>query len=89
VTLRPPPLRALLDRFGGEVVRIPFAVAVRDGDPYRVIDYVVGLGIEVSQPDDLLRINELEDEEELYAHRVVEGIAVSIMSDGYWVLFEA
>lgn len=59
----------------------------RPGEHRRVIAYLTGLGIEVRQVDDLLRINDDPDEEELHAWRCREGIAVSVASDGTWLLF--
>jgi hypothetical protein len=34
-----------------------------------------------------LRINDDPDEEEIHAFKVVEGVAVSLASDGVWALY--
>lgn len=91
------PLSRLLQRFGvaespqGEdVVSVSLGLALATGsDPLRILDYLAGIGIVVSTLEDLLRVNDVADEEELSAHRVTEGIAISVASQGEWVLFRA
>jgi hypothetical protein len=87
------PLSALLRRYVDDndernVVRarLTDALAGRD-DPMKIIEYVKGLGIDVRELDDLLAINADDSEEELHSFRVQEGVAISIASDGLWVLF--
>jgi hypothetical protein len=87
------PFSALLRRYADDddersVVRtrLPDALAGRD-DPMQIVEYMKGLGIDVRELDDLLKINDDQSEEELHSFRVLEGIAVSIASDGIWVLF--
>jgi hypothetical protein len=70
-----------------ETASLTAALAGSEDDPGKVIEYLTGLGIEVSQLSDLLKINEDEEEEELHAYEVQEGIAVSMASDGLWFLF--
>ncbi len=89
-------LAALLQRYHvdhdqpREVPRVSFAAAVQAGDdPLHVIPYLAGLGLDVRCLDDLLRINADETEEELHSFRVAEGVAVTMASDGLWLLFEA
>jgi hypothetical protein len=89
-------LNALLRRYAGEndlprdVPRIRFDEALERGDdPINLLHYLAGLGIRVANLDDLLRINDDQTEEDIAAFRVAEGIAVCIVSDGLWVLFEA
>jgi len=88
----PEPLSSLLRRFGDDgrpVPRIKFAVALARGDdPFNLLPYLAGLGRPVKKIDDLLVINDDPDEEELHSFQVAEGIAVSIASDGLWLLFE-
>ena len=87
------PLAALLSRHHYdeepmEVHRASLAEALRGGnDPLKVVEYLAGLGIVVRGLDDLLKINDDASEEELHSFRVQEGVAVSIASDGAWVLF--
>lgn len=92
----PETLTALLQRYRdhddaepGDVQRISFAEAVRDGDdPLHILKYLSGLGLAINSLDDLLQINADEDEEEIHCFRVAEGVAVSVASDGLWLLFE-
>lgn len=72
-----------------DVTVITFAEAIGQGDDcLHIISYLAGLGVRVTSLADLEPgINGLEDEEELYAHRVSEGVAVSHQSDGWWALF--
>jgi len=87
------PLAALLrrhhyDEEPMEVHRASLAEALRGGsDPLKVVEYLAGLGIAVRGLDDLLKINADATEEELHAFQVQEGVAVSVASDGAWVLF--
>jgi hypothetical protein len=87
-------LDALLTRFGGEeygqevVARISLRAALQGGDdPLKIIFYMRELGLSVSTLDDLLAINGDGFEEELAAFEVAEGVAVSVASQGEWVLF--
>jgi len=71
-----------------DVSRVSLKEALRGGDdPLSIVAYLRGLGLAICELDDLLRINEDPDEEELHAFRVQEGIAVSMASDGIWVLY--
>ena len=45
------------------------------------------LGFAVHCLDDLLKINADETEEELFAFRCREGIAMSVASDAAWVFY--
>lgn len=69
-----------------EIVCLSDAMRAGD-DPWRIVSYLSGLGIFVRELDDLLRINEDDTEEELHAWRCREGVAISVASDGAWVLF--
>lgn len=69
-----------------ETVSLAAALVAGD-DPWRIISYLSGLGIIVRNLDDLLAINADPYEEELHAWPCQEGVAVSIASDGIWVLF--
>ncbi len=57
-------------------------------DPLKIVEYLTELGIAVRELDDLLKINADDTEEELYAFRVAEGVALSVASDGLWLLYE-
>ena len=88
-------LAALLRRYSGgqdepsNVARVSLADAVRQGDdPLHILPYLAGLGIAVQCLDDLLRINDDDTEEEIHSFRVTEGVAVTVASDGLWLLFE-
>jgi len=71
-----------------EVQSVSLKEALRGGDdPLSIVAYLRGLGLAICELDDLLRINEDPDEDELHAFRVQEGIAVSMASDGIWVLY--
>jgi len=87
-------LAALLRRYcddGDEppdVHRVSLAQAVRDGDdPLHIVHYFASLGLPLRSLDDLLRINDDPDEDEVHCFRVAEGVAVSVASDGLWQLF--
>ncbi len=88
-------LEALLARYSEieklpDVQRIKFADAVRTGDdPLHIIKYLATLGIEVREPNDLLRLNDDDNEEELVCFRIPEGVAATINSDDSWLVFEA
>jgi hypothetical protein len=72
-----------------DVPRISIAEAVRNGDdPLHIIPYFANLGLVVRTLDDLLQINDDDTEEELHSFRVAEGVAVTLASDGLWLLFE-
>lgn len=87
-------LEALLARYSEieklpDVQRIKFADAVRTGeDPLHVIKYLATLGIQVREPDDLLRLNDDDNEEELVCFKIPEGVAATINSDDSWLVFE-
>ena len=85
------PIEALVRRFDEDpraITKVSLSAALRAGqDPMAVIAYMNSLGIEIASIDDLLRINDDEAEEELHAYRVAEGVAVSIASDGLWILY--
>ena len=71
-----------------DVPRVKFADAVRQGDdPLHVLPYLSGLGLAVRSIDDLLQVNADQTEEELQCFRVAEGVAVTVASDGLWLLF--
>jgi len=88
------PLAALLQRHHAhdgeplDVQSASLAEALRGGcDPLNLVEYFRTLGLPLQGLDDLLRINNDPDEEELHAFRVVEGVAVSLASDGAWALY--
>ncbi len=88
------PLAALLRRYSDEpddppdVQRVSLAPALARGDDHlHVLSYLPGLGLTVQSLDDLLRINDDATEEDVRCFRVPEGVAVSIASDGLWLLF--
>ncbi len=88
------PLAALLERHHAhdgeplDVQRASLAEVLRGGcDPLNVAGYFRRLGLPLRGLDDLLRINNDPDEEELHAFRVVEGVAVSVASDGACALY--
>jgi hypothetical protein len=88
-------LTALLRRYCDQqdeprdVPRISLADAVHRGDdPLHIIPYFATLGLPVRSLDDLLRINGDDTEEEIHCFRVAEGVAVTVASDGLWLLFE-
>jgi hypothetical protein len=88
-------LAALLTRYCGDndeprdVPRVSFTQSVRQGDdPLHIIPYLGGLGLPVHSLEDLLAINGDETEEEIRSFRVAEGVAVTVASDGLWLLFE-
>jgi hypothetical protein len=90
----PEGLDALLRRFACQdaepsaVPRVSLAAALaRGSDPLDIIAYLTGLGIAVRTLDDLLKINGDPDEEELHSFRVAEGVAISVASQGEWLLF--
>jgi len=70
------------------VPHVSLAEAVAgSGDPLDVLAYLAGLGIPVRTLDDLMRINADPDEEEVRCFRVDEGVAVTIASQGEWLVF--
>ena len=93
---QPEPFAGLLRRYRdgdddepGEVHRVSFAEAARRGDdPLHILKYLAGLGLAINNLDDLLLINADETEDEIHCFRVAEGVAVSVASDGVWLLFE-
>ena len=89
-----PPLYRLLLAYAGPIADEPIVAEVslsralkNGGDDMGLISYLGELGLVVSTLTDLLCINGLEDEEELSAFEVQEGVAVSIASEDRWVLF--
>ncbi|HLO75166.1 MAG TPA: hypothetical protein VK196_01765 [Magnetospirillum sp.] len=72
-----------------EATFTPFASALATGeDPGRILFYLATLGLRPTTLDELLAaVNDLEDEEELHAWPVAEGVAVSVASDGTWHVF--
>lgn len=91
----PEPLAALLRRFRDphdepcQVPRVRLADAVHRGDdPLHILPYFATLGLPVRSLDDLLKINGDDTEEEIHCFRVAEGVAVTMASDGLWLLFE-
>lgn len=86
-------LSSLLARLGvsDEVAKVPevsLSTLLSDtADPGSLLSYLTRLGVIVRRLDDLMLINAMEDEEELSAHRVAEGIAISVASQGDWLLF--
>ena len=87
----PPPFRRLRAEYGqgddpADEVSLAAALGGR-GDPWRLLDYLAGLGVRVRALDELLAgVNQLPDEEELAAFACAEGVAVSMASDGRWLL---
>ncbi len=76
------------DAIPAVVPRVSLAAAVAaSADPLDVLAYLAGLGIAVRTLDDLLKINADPGEEELHCFRVAEGVAVSVASQGEWLLF--
>ena len=89
------PLADLLRRYCAEndeprdVPRVSLGAAIADGDdPLHILPYFNGLGLTVRSLDDLLLINDDDDEEDIRSFCVAEGIAVTLVSDGLWLLFE-
>ena len=82
-------LRAEFGDAADDALTISLAQAQRDGsDPRSVLGYLAGLGRPVvALPDLLAAIMQLEEEEELGAFACVEGVAVSVASDGAWLLY--
>jgi hypothetical protein len=77
-----------LDTRSARIVDASLATVLATGDdPLCVVAYLATLGISVRNVSDLLQVNALDDEEELGAHPVREGVAISIASEGSWVLF--
>jgi hypothetical protein len=79
--------RFALDGDEPAVSRVSLAAALRDGSD-ETLRYIASLGIPIAGLDDLLAINGDPSEEELHAFRVAEGVAISIGSDGTWLLVE-
>jgi hypothetical protein len=52
-----------------------------------VIDYLATLGLAVTSVDQLFETIRGLDDEDLSCFRVVEGVAVTAASDGWWLLF--
>ena len=80
--------RFAMDGHSPQIVEANLANALATHeDPLSILAYLASLGIPVRSVNDLLQINALDDEEELSAHRVREGVAISIASEDSWVLF--
>lgn len=72
-----------------DVPRVKLTEALVTGDdPLHVLRYLASLGLPVRTMDDLLLVNDDDTEEEMRSFRVTEGVAVTIASDGLWLLFE-
>ena len=56
--------------------------------PLHLLPYLADIGIEVRTIHDLLKISADQSEEELLSFRVEEGVAVVMVQDGNWLLFE-
>ena len=87
----PPPLADLLGRFGIDsatgVERAQLPLTTINGEAGRILAYLRGFGWRISSAADVLRaVTALEDEEELSAFAVLEGVALTHASDGWWVL---
>ena len=85
------PIEALVRRFDEDpraITRVSLSAALRDGkDPMKILSYLASLDILVAKLDDLCAINLDPTESELHAHRVAEGVAISLASDGLWILY--
>lgn len=90
---RPPSFAELRRRYqvlrGSPARTVTLSSALVDGDdPLHILSYIRSLGV---QPQTLQQlhsgINGLRDEEELFAFRCREGVAVSVASDDEWILF--
>jgi len=80
--------RYMLDDERPHVEVVSFEGCMRAGrDPRCILAYLASLGLSVRAPEDLLRINQIGDEEELSAFQCAEGVAVGHASDGWWLLF--
>ncbi len=99
MTDAPEPFATLLQRYqhdreaGGDaepgLARISLSEALgRGDDPLHILPYLAELGLVVNTLEDLLLINQDGTEEELHSFRVAEGVAVSVASEGAWLLFE-
>jgi hypothetical protein len=90
---RPPTFAELRRRYqllGASPARtVALSSALQAGDdPLHILSYIGALGVCTETLQQLHSgINGLEDEEELFAFRCQEGIAVSIASDDEWILF--
>ena len=90
---RPPTFAELRRRYqmlrvsAARTVALSSALRVGD-DPLNNLSYIGELGV---RPETLQQlhagINGLANEEELFAFRCEEGVAVSVASDGEWILF--
>ena len=86
-------LADLLARFGDDtnvdaIPHVSLSAALAGGDdPWRVLAYLAGHGLVIAALPDLLAINADPDEDELGAHAIAEGIALSRASDGLWLVF--
>lgn len=57
-------------------------------DPHSLLAYITSLvGRKISSLNDLMAVSALDDEEEIGAFEVQEGVAISIASHGVWVVF--
>ena len=91
--VRPEPLAALLARLGrpaspASIPRVSLSAALAAGDDsWRVLSYLSGCGHAIASLDDLLAVNDDPEEDEIGAHAVEEGVALSRASDGFWLVF--
>ena len=90
----PEPFAQLLRRYGDgddsepAVIRTSLSEALTGGaDPEHILSYFRNLGHPVGCLADLLALNQDPGEDDLHAFVVAEGVAVSIVSDGTWILF--
>jgi hypothetical protein len=83
-----PSFSQLRERYGPDGAATVATLISKAGEARRLIDYLRDLGQPIGALSDLMRgIRALEDEEELAAFECLEGVAVSHVSDGWWVLF--
>ena len=82
-------LRLLYDDPNDSDASTSLTVALRTGeDPLQLLAYLRGLGHRVTNLPELLgAVRDLDGEEELAAFHCQEGVAVSVASDGRWLLF--
>jgi len=91
----PVPFAVLAARFGAAAGTPPaptftsLSAAIASGrDPGKILAYLDSVGFQPQTLDQLIQaINGLDDEEELHAWTVTEGVAVSVASDGAWHVF--
>lgn len=90
---RPPSFAELRRRYqvlrGSPARTVALSSALKLGDdPFHILSYINALGIKAETLQQLqVGINGLRDEEELFAFRCQEGVAVSVASEDEWILF--